>query len=1483
MPEVRTPGLGEALRRNREREDAVAEYDRMIAGLGDDLQRTIERAGQSWWVKPSVLVQLIEDSASDEDLNFVGGLAAQLDDDRVVSEWESKYGELQEIARRKADEGFQWGDVADPFKGVIRTAGSAMESAWQETQGLFRAVVAGGRDAPSAVDFAKDLGSGDFGGTFAQNARPRRGNRSVFENALGQVEGEGYVGSQSTFGITMGKLFSGDISAGQVLFGDEEALGHGFFSGGAVNEEQRSRAYRSAHIGDQSLTPGRLVASAVSEPGEWQHRWLSGAIDAGLIIYADPINPVLGKVGESVRAGRYFEADDGRRLLGLVQGQRRSVTEAAEHWLSSTRSGARFVERLAGMTDPGAIWEASRRQIPVEWAVQLADEADPDAVRALATKFLGTEVARKPKGWHYSNSGIAVRNWTTGNRLFGEMPRSGLLDTFDPDAVVTQVADELKNAHVPADEINGIVTNTMRAMTSGPPGVPLASDRYAVLTSVKEAVDAQMRAAGVRPSKASRVNRIWNSYERLRAYNIDVMTGIERPLPSINVGGVVMDAPTPQSLEQFLSRYVPMPDTRSLREISKRTARVAALPGGQKAATAAIGASLAVDTLMKVWKPLQLIRAAYVMRIGLDEQARIAAAGHSSMFSSPLSYFGLAIMDDGRLGKILDQIPGVTVGRYAAGVKGERFTTTAGKVGSRMEAVDADGAIADALYNSTNDLLFGEKTRRVPGFIPIRRGEAGFHDAWLDEVKFLHDNPIAQRLAAGEPIDDIMEWYWGSSYRTATLGSGDVSRFAAGTAGAGASEKLAPLARQVQTRAGADEYVRHMQQWLEDVTRGDGGLIEAVATGRLPSDVATHGARSKKVASGTATHRNMKPTRGARAHVEDLDARGQAPEFVRGSPQLATMESAGDWWRDAVDLMMDVVAVRPSNWASRSPEFRQAYWQRVEETLDLATPKAKARLMKAARGEARLPKDVIERLDAIDARGTLDIDDMNALAGQHAADATKKLLYDLHNRSRFFDAMRLIFPFGEAWKEVVTTWSRLLSENPRALRTLQRTVTGARGAGAVYKDEVTGEEMFTIPGSKALAKAFTGIDADFRASTAGLSIAGSVLPGVGPAVQWGVGTFLPDKPEYDFIRDIVFQFGGEDEGIVKTFVPGWAEKLQKWLGAPESDRQFNAAVGESLNALASTGDYDLQDDEDLERLQDDAVAAAGRVFLLRGILQFFAPSAPQPRLRVQTDEGPMVGAALREAFYKLQQLDYESAVGTFVERFGAGALIAAVPFTRTEINGKPVYGIRPSAEFGRFERTHEGLFSRFPRVAGLFGPQDPGYDFQVYERQAREFRETKSSNERLGDLNSMLGRLAFDHYKSMVPVKPNREQQRWLADVRRELVAEYPGYNPKDFNPGDVAGAIDELVRAVDHDSLGDNGTAAAVREYFTYRDQAIAAAPTSGWQTAKGARPLRDWLRSVADEISDEEPEFRRVWDQLLSRELADDLEVEDEERVAA
>jgi tetratricopeptide (TPR) repeat protein len=66
----------------------------------------------------------------------------------------------------------------------------------------------------------------------------------------------------------------------------------------------------------------------------------------------------------------------------------------------------------------------------------------------------------------------------------------------------------------------------------------------------------------------------------------------------------------------------------------------------------------------------------------------------------------------------------------------------------------------------------------------------------------------------------------------------------------------------------------------------------------------------------------------------------------------------------------------------------------------------------------------------------------------------KYFVDDRNSVALFFDINKLLFPFGEAWTEVVVTWTKLATQQPAFLaRRAGAVAEGGRDSGAFYKDE----------------------------------------------------------------------------------------------------------------------------------------------------------------------------------------------------------------------------------------------------------------------------------------------------------------------------------------------------------------------------------------------------------------------------------------------
>jgi hypothetical protein len=145
-----------------------------------------------------------------------------------------------------------------------------------------------------------------------------------------------------------------------------------------------------------------------------------------------------------------------------------------------------------------------------------------------------------------------------------------------------------------------------------------------------------------------------------------------------------------------------------------------------------------------------------------------------------------------------------------------------------------------------------------------------------------------------------------------------------------------------------------------------------------------------------------------------------------------------------------------------------------------------------------------------------------------------------------------------------------------------------------------------------------------------------------------------------------------------------------------------------MKVLETTGEYELSESSEKERLYNDSVGRARSLLLLRSLGQFIGPSRPDVEFKISTEDGDMFGNQLAKAFRTMQEEDYDTAVETFLNTFGDDAFLYIAGKTKSVVGG-----LDSSTKFGDFERSNSDLFSTYPDVAGYLAPVGTNFDFQV--------------------------------------------------------------------------------------------------------------------------------------------------------------------------
>ena len=82
---------------------------------------------------------------------------------------------------------------------------------------------------------------------------------------------------------------------------------------------------------------------------------------------------------------------------------------------------------------------------------------------------------------------------------------------------------------------------------------------------------------------------------------------------------------------------------------------------------------------------------------------------------------------------------------------------------------------------------------------------------------------------------------------------------------------------------------------------------------------------------------------------------------------------------------------------------------------------------------------------------------------------------------------------------------------------------------------------------------------------------------------------------------------------------------------------------------------------------------------------------------------------------------------------------------------------------------------------------------------------------------------------------------------------------------------LEQMNLMVADPALSDNDAAQALKQYLSYRDQAVQQAEIAGSKSlsSNAAQPFRDWLSSIAVALIKETPEFARIFERELSYEV--------------
>jgi len=881
--------------------------------------------------------------------------------------------------------------------------------------------------------------------------------------------------------------------------------------------------------------------------------------------------------------------------------------------------------------------------------------------------------------------------------------------------------------------------------------------------------------------------------------------------------------------------HVRVPDARDVRRMTTPSPRLSAIYNSKAFLETEHGA----DAFMGAWKKVNLQRVALPLRMVGMSQAKMAANGLETPMADPINMFARLI---GRSPK---------VGALEGLVEGSPLSQAEEMMGMSRRMSGLHSADDLAAYQTT-----------------LRPGDDGFARSWSARVAEQHADPVTRAIAA-DGHAAAADSFWAGPLKEERLKLADDLN----------KPELAT------SREAADAYVHDTAgSHLHAITADNPDLVQAVATGRLA------GVDLLKAHPGGLVNPELETALQRLVDSPDVEV----PNIMKAARADQIDPDYGNKVGRVTQAFYSNLVGKPMNALVNHPMFNQLYWSAVADHASMLSEDGQAALRDRietgnplVRPTAETKSALLDTLKATTTPGANTIGDVDRLARAQALSKLQDMTIDMAKKQGWQDSMRHIMPFAKHWQQETGQWARLLSAHPEAFEKAQMAVHGAEGSGFFHKND-QGQLVFNYPGSGLVSKVLTGVEAPITGKAGGFStLTTDLFPGFGPGVSILASKLLPNRPEYDSIRNFVSPYGDPTaQGIVGSVLPSWAKTLQTALSDPKNDRDAANTTMQVARYLVSTGKYTMDTPENITRTLDAAGSRAKHLLELQAIGKFVLPASPTIQPMAQDRDGRTVVAKhLSDDLIQMRKDDYEHSTQNFIDKYGDGAFLFLQSATRPI-----VAGAASTKEQESWSRQNPDLVKAFPNSYAFFAPQGSQTpDFGTITRQIHTGeRQSLTPEQQVAMGNDQVGSMIYYNAKAKLGTRISAPQQEWLNTLKQGLIQKYPGFGiPKtgiearvtDSPQGVQNVVLPEMRKALDNPKLAGSDTGRALAQYMQLRDGIDQIGQSRGLKAnsfaqSPHATDLRAVLNKAAGVLGAQSPGFSMLFDRLLSRELRTDTQ---------
>ena len=622
-----------------------------------------------------------------------------------------------------------------------------------------------------------------------------------------------------------------------------------------------------------------------------------------------------------------------------------------------------------------------------------------------------------------------------------------------------------------------------------------------------------------------------------------------------------------------------------------------------------------------------------------------------------------------------------------------------------------------------------------------------------------------------------------------------------------------------------------------------------------------------------------------------------SPDFAAvAAPNLRTVSSnrlpgIGQTVGNRIEGLFNTFGTIPADELSRNPYFRTKYEREVIRLISKhAGPNGIELSQRALRG-------------------------IEQQARKNALKETKDLLYDLAEETRFAEITRNIFPFLNAWQEVLGRWGRLTVENPAFVGKAWRMYTAPWNAETFGITEIKDENgntylTFRLPSyvEKIPKKLRPGVLGDItdtqviRFSKEGLmSMVQSGMPGFGPLLTIPVREAVLKTPDLEETLNFMFPLGHPEgsftQRMISGFLPAYQQNIVNLaMDTPTKERVVQSMALQIYVEREEAGiPIDLSNELQVNAWIDEANDRARNFFMFRITVGLVSPTSTTA-ISTYKDLQDIAGDLRKE--FGIKEGD-----ARFLAEYGEDLFALTARMTR--LND----GVAASAVSEAARDAVVDLVEAHPSIGAFLtyslGGSDEEYKFsqavyRIQQQQAvspsdpRKRRERKTVLETLSDVETELGWKKYDVVMSKVrsqqdsnlevglPTSLNHSTNIWLRDWKNQEIAkiksEHPAWAAAFENANvqeKIVGYVDGFIDAMKDPHIQARPSFRHIVDYFDIRGQVegelLRRKEEEDGSLDLSANSNVDLLLwwTTQKEMLAMRPEFSKIYDRYFARDM--------------